>query len=383
MHLSYAYPRTGLTHQKEEHMKKSLLALALMGAFSSAAFAQSSVVIYGTLDAGITKTTKTANTAVQEAKRDNNKLGFRGVEDLGSGLKALFHLEIRFEPDTGTIEGVSRPLFQGQSRVGLQGGFGTVRMGRALTSLQETTTQFEPWSGMPNQAGFQTDIMVGGYRAAVPGSGSDPLGQAGNSGNRFANAIWYNTPVMNGFQLNVNIASKENNGLAVPIIGRGTAAAPQYPVGSLAQAYPYSVSATYMAPGTTPMWAVYAGSERNATEVKWHSIGAYFRPIPALKLMASYGKQDLGHIMATNDSISTWMLGANYSVGAGKFLVGYGQKDPDGQLKTKQFSVGYEHNISPRTYLYLDLSQKKLPLTATATSDSNQNHYALGIHHNF
>jgi predicted porin len=46
-------------------MKKSLLALALMGAFSSAAFAQSSVTIYGTLDAGITRTTHTSNTAIQ------------------------------------------------------------------------------------------------------------------------------------------------------------------------------------------------------------------------------------------------------------------------------------------------------------------------------
>jgi predicted porin len=264
-------------------MKKSLLALALMGAFSSAAFAQSSVVIYGTLDAGVTKTTHTANSALQEAKRDNNKLGFRGVEDLGSGLKALFHLEIRFESDTGTGEvgpnNASRPLFQGQSRVGLQGGFGTIRAGRALTSLQETSTQFEPWSGMPNPAGFQTDIMVAGYRTALSGSGSDPLGTVGNSGNRFANAIWYNTPVWNGFQLNVNIASKENNGLSTAIVGRGTAAAPQYPVGSLAGAYPYSVSATYMAPGTTPQWAIYAGTERNATEVKWHSVA--LRSVPA------------------------------------------------------------------------------------------------------
>jgi predicted porin len=365
-------------------MKKSLLALALMGAFSSAAFAQSSVVIYGTLDAGITKTTHSANSAVLEGKRDNNKLGFRGVEDLGGGLKALFQLEIRYEPDTGTIEGVSRPLFQGQSRVGLQGGFGTVRLGRALTSLQETTTQFEPWSGMPNQAGFQTDLMVAGYRTAVAGSGSDPLGLAGNSGNRFSNALWYNTPVMNGFQLNVNVGSKENNGLATAIVGRGTAAAPQYPVGSLAQAYPYSVSATYMAPGTTPQYAFYVGTERNAVEVKWHSVGAYYRPIPALKLMANYGRQDLGHIRAVNDTMKAWVLGANYNVASGMFRLGYGQRDTDGEVKTREISVGYEHNLSPRTYLYLDLSQKKIPLAATpAVTDVSQNHYALGIHHNF
>ncbi|WP_028103134.1 porin [Pseudoduganella violaceinigra] len=365
-------------------MKTSLLALALLGAASGAAFAQSSVVIYGTLDAGVTKTTNAPNSALSEGKRDNNKLGFRGVEDLGGGLKALFHLEIRFEPDTGTIEGVSRPLFQGQSRVGLQGDFGTVRLGRALTALQETTGLFEPWSGMPNQAGFQTDLMVAGYRTATSGSGSDPLGLAGNSGNRFANALWYNTPVFNGFQLNINVASKENNSLPTAIVGRGTAAAPQYPAGALAGAYPYSVSATYMAPGTLPQYAVYIGTERNATEVKWHSVGAYFRPVPELKLMASYGRQDLSHIRAVNDTIRAWLVGANYTVGTGMFRLGYGQKDADGEVKTKEISVGYEHNLSPRTYLYLDLSQKKIPNALTpALSDVNQNHYALGIHHNF
>jgi predicted porin len=365
-------------------MKKSLVALALMGAFSSAAYAQSSVTIYGTLDAGINKTTHTANSSVQEGKRDNNKLGFRGVEDLGSGLKALFQLEIRFEPDTGTIEGVSRPLFQGQSRVGLQGSFGTVRLGRGLTSLQETTTQYEPWSGMPNVAGFQTDIMVGGYRSAVSGSGSDPLGLAGNSGNRFANGLWYNSPVYNGFQLNLNMASKENNGLTTAIVGRGTAAAPQYPIGSLASVYPYSASATFSEPGAAlPRYSVYAAAERNAVEVKLWSVGAYFRPIPDLKLMANYSKQDLGSIVAINDTINTWMVGANYNIGPGKVLFGYGQKDPDGSLKWKQLSVGYEYNLSARTYLYLDLSQKKLPLTTSATFTTKQNHYALGVHHNF
>ena len=83
-------------------MKKSILALALMGAFSTAAFAQSSVVIYGTLDAGITKTTNSANTALSEGKRDNNKLGFRGVEDLGGGMSAQFWLEAGVNNDDGT-----------------------------------------------------------------------------------------------------------------------------------------------------------------------------------------------------------------------------------------------------------------------------------------
>ena len=68
-------------------MKKSLVALALFGAFAATAQAQSSVQIYGTIDAGLGKATG-SSTAV--TKRDNNKLGFKGTEDLGNGLKAIF-----------------------------------------------------------------------------------------------------------------------------------------------------------------------------------------------------------------------------------------------------------------------------------------------------
>ena len=75
-------------------MKKSLVALALFGAFAATAQAQSSVQIYGTVDAGLGKATD-GTTAV--TKRDNNKLGFKGTEDLGNGLKAIFQLEIRYE----------------------------------------------------------------------------------------------------------------------------------------------------------------------------------------------------------------------------------------------------------------------------------------------
>ena len=215
-------------------IKKSLVAVALMGAFGAAS-AQSSVTIYGTLDAGLSKRTNSGNTSTLVGKRDNNKLGFRGVEDLGSGLKALFQLEIRYEPDTGVIENTTRPLFQGQSRVGLQGGFGTVRIGRGLTAFQETSTAFEPWAGMPAPAGYQTDLQVAGYT-------SDPLSPAGNSANRFSNAVFYNTPVIAGiFQLNATVASKEaNNGVA--IVGRGTALAPQFAANSTAAVVPYSLA---------------------------------------------------------------------------------------------------------------------------------------------
>lgn len=358
-------------------MKKSLVALALTGAFSGA-FAQSSVTIYGTVDAGIVKKT---DTTVAESKRDNNKLGFKGVEDLGSGLKALFQLEIRYEPDTGTNESVTRPLFQGQSRVGLQGDFGTVRLGRGLTAYQETSTAFEPWGGIPAVAGFQTDLMVGGYATAF-GSGTDPLGTAGNSGNRLSNAMFYNSPVFNGLQFNLTVGTKENNGLATAIVGTGTAAAPQYAVGAQGSSNPFSLSATY----NNAQFAAMAAYERNAVDTKLWSLGATATPVKELKLFASYTKQDQSHTKLFDADTKAWVLGANYFVGPGKILLGYGQKSPDGFIKTKQASVGYEYSLSPRTYLYGDLSNRKQPLAQTGAGtkvDASVTFYGVGIHHNF
>jgi predicted porin len=62
-------------------------------------------------------------------------------------------------------------------------------------------------------------------------------------------------------------------------------------------------------------------------------------------------------------------------MGPGKFLIGYGQKDPDNWFKTKQMSLGYEYSLSKRTYLYIDASRKK--------ADNSVNYYDLGVNHSF
>ncbi len=353
-------------------MKKSLVALAVLGASAGFAQAQSSVVIYGTVDAGMIKRT---DQSLNIGKRANNTLGFKGVEDLGSGLKALFQLEIRYEPDSGTIEqganGVQRPLFQGQSRVGLQGAFGMVRLGRGLTAFQETSTLFEPFHGVPSPAGFQTDLMVAGYT-------SDPLGSIGNSTNRFNNALFYNSNVYNGFQINATVGTKEAASGSAALVGRGTAANPQYRPGSEASANPYSVSATY----TGAAGAIMLAAERNAVESRLVSVAGYVMATPELKLMATRVQQDRGHTFFNSEEARSWVVGANYKMGAGKILAGYGQKNQgalnQGMQKTKQMSIGYEYSLSPRTYVYADASNKKGP-----TIPSSMNIYALGVNHAF
>lgn len=353
-------------------MKKSLLAVALLGAFAGIAQAQSNVQIYGTIDAGFIKR---SDQTLAIGKRAANTLGFKGSEDLGNGLKAIFQLEMRYEPDTGTVETnaagtAQRPLFQGQSRVGLQGDFGMVRIGRGLTPMQENIMAFEPFHGLPTPAGFYTDLSVAGYT-------SDPLGQTGNSGNRFSNAIWYNTPSFNGFQFNSAVGTKEaNNGPVV--IGRGTAVLPQYAANAAGTTNPFSLNGTY---NNGPVGAMLA-YERNAVETKMYVVGASFLVMPELKLMGTYTHQDRDHTFALNSEVKAWVLGANYTMGPGKLLAGYGRKTPDGQPVTKQLSLGYEYSLSKRTYVYLDAARKEGAI-GTTTVSSTVNHYDVGVSHSF
>lgn len=114
-------------------MKKTLLALAAIAA-SSAAFAQSSVTLYGVIDASVesVRADKT-QTRVSSDNLSSSRLGFKGTEDLGGGTKAIFALETNLKTDTGS-QGNAR-FFDRQAWVGLGGGFGELRLGRTDTLI--------------------------------------------------------------------------------------------------------------------------------------------------------------------------------------------------------------------------------------------------------
>jgi predicted porin len=360
-------------------MKKSLMAVALLGAFAGVAQAQTAVQIYGTVDAGMVKRT---DQTLNIGKRAANTLGFKGTEDLGNGLKALFQLEIRYEPDTGTVENGGRPLFQGQSRVGLQGDFGMIRLGRGLTPFQEVVGSFEPWHGLPSQAGFYTDISVAGFNSApldTNTSGGSP------NNNRISNAIFYNSPVANGFQVNASWATKEANGGAVAGVGAG---ATTYAANAEASANPFSVAATY---NNGPAAAMVA-YERNAVESKIWSVAGSFAVTPELKLMATYSHQDKEHTNTLRPKIKGAVVGATYAMGPGKLLAGFGLKQQEDNvlqhdLLTRQYSLGYEYSLSKRTYLYIDASRKKNnqfnQTTGVLQGTPTVNHYDVGVNHSF
>jgi general bacterial porin, GBP family len=119
-------------------MKKTLMVAALTGVFATAAHAQSSVTLYGLIDAGITYTNNQgghSNWQATDGAVNTSRWGLRGSEDLGGGLKAIFVLENGFNIDTGALRQNSRE-FGRQAFVGLASDqFGSVTLGRQYDSV--------------------------------------------------------------------------------------------------------------------------------------------------------------------------------------------------------------------------------------------------------
>jgi predicted porin len=124
-------------------MKKSLLALAVLGAFTGVASAQSSVTLYGTVDlSGRYVKNEGSNRRFSLATDglNSNQLGFRGVEDLGGGLKASFVLLAGVNPDSGTT---NAKFFNRRSTVSLSTNAGEIRLGRDYTPTFWNLTLFD------------------------------------------------------------------------------------------------------------------------------------------------------------------------------------------------------------------------------------------------
>jgi len=181
-------------------MKKSLIALAVLAA-SGAAMAQSSVTIFGIVDVGVGHLSATNSvTGVTQSGNSSSRLGFRGVEDLGGGLKAGFWLEGAISPDTGTGAGGSVAgadansfKFARRSTISLAGNFGEVRLGRELAVGYDKPSSYDPFGQVgfasiqnfsvvrvSNGVSYRTPANLGGFWVAghygfgeIAGGGSD------------------------------------------------------------------------------------------------------------------------------------------------------------------------------------------------------------------
>jgi predicted porin len=158
-------------------MNKTLIVAAAAASFATVAHAQSSVTLYGVLDAGITYQSNVRPAAGQAGKSlwsmgsgiDQSRFGLRGSEDLGGGLKAIFTLESGFNLGNGRFSN-NNGMFNRQAFVGLSSNYGTVTLGRQYDSVQDylaPLTATGSWGGTYFAHPFNNDNLStnGGYSA--------------------------------------------------------------------------------------------------------------------------------------------------------------------------------------------------------------------------
>ena len=368
-------------------MKKSLIALAVLAA-SGAAMAQSSVTLYGVADAAVTYVNGLDNwTGLSSGANKTSRLGFRGVEDLGGGLKANFVLEGGFNLDTGDGKsgGATDSGFQfkRQSTVGLAGNFGEVRLGRELTAAYNATARYDVFGnvGIAHSQLWDDD---GKNRATR--TFDDRYRYTTNS--RVSNAITYVSPDFSGFKVAANygfgeIAGKNSDGR---YFGGGLT----YDNGPLS----LGLGAERMNKGDGAAMQAQASHDITA----WSLGGSY--DLGVAKLLAAYRQstaKDVAILGATSDLKNRgYMLAVTAPVGPGLVRAAYNRYEAkfDGEKGvTDQFGLGYVYNLSKRTsvygtYAYIkNKNDNALNLTVNSSSgvksNGSQQAVQVGVTHAF
>lgn len=314
-------------------MKKSLLALAALTAFAGVASAQSSVTAFGIVDLAA-RNVKNGNAgsikSLSSGGQATSRIGFRGVEDLGGGLRAGFWLESEVGPDTGaagsTVGSATNVFWARRSTVSLMGGFGEVRLGRDWT---------------PTYSSFNTVEIFGYVGVASPANLRGAFYANAGSGTalavRTSNAIAYFLPNMGGltgqFQVSAGEGAANQNKTMSARLG--------YAAGPLTLAASYGkVSKTAAMTDDLKTWN--AGGRFNFG----------FATVGAMYEVSDYGivGRKLEQKLATANIV--------VPMGAGQFKAQYTKVGGLGNVATvnqhsaTMFGVGYVYSMSKRTSLY-------------------------------
>lgn len=359
-------------------MQKKLIALAVAGLASTAAFAQTNVTIYGLVDYGysyrfdgknVGSSIPGANTATPNSQsqlnggqQSGNRLGFKGTEDLGNGLKAVFLLEQGFMLDTG-MQQTSGSQFTRQAYMGLSGNFGTVVGGRLYTPHYTFVSGLDPFGA--GTVGRYNNVYSNFPSATNVGSLGDPV--------RVDNAVAYISPSFSGFTITgaysnnastqENATSNSGNNTVYAILG-------QYNNGPIVAGINYH----YVAAGTG-LSAV--DNVQNVT------VGGSY-DFKVAKVMALYSWNDLDYaILGTgNATLNNYMLGVTAPFGkfTGKASYIYSDGNTSAGGDSQQLAIGLDYNLSKRTNLYsayswINNDDQRLSAVGDA---SNSGAYAAG-----
>ncbi len=303
--------------------------------------AQSNVTVSGLLDLSVGQFQAPGGAslkAVESGKMTTSHLGFKGSEDLGGGLSAVFVLEHFLRADTGAAGRFDGDAFWARNAyVGVNGGFGSVHLGRITTSLFVNTLLFNPFG---DSFGFSPSIRH--YFASGTTTGDSA----------WSDSVRYTSPKFGGATLTAHVAAGEGNG------GRNT-----------------GVSGLYFG-GPLSLSAAWQKAEKGATladTTTWQLGGAY--DFKVAKVFAQYGQVD--NDTTRNKYKITEISAAIPVTQLGKALLQWGQIDPKTGAKRTTISVGYDHNLSKRTDLYGIYMSDKLSGLSTG------NNYGVGIRHRF
>lgn len=327
-------------------MKRKIAALAALGS-CAAAFAQSTVTLYGVMDVGYThaKGDVSSFNGLTSGRTASSRIGFRGIEDLGSGLRATFVLEADIGADSGA--GVTTPLpgfastdnktpaangalqFNRVATVGLAGPWGEVNAGRNYTPTFLLDFAYDLFA--QNGVGFS---LITGTSLFYSAAGSvNHL--------RASNVVTYTSPRVGGFQGVVAFAPSETAS-NLPKEGGHAGFKLGYAGGPLS---------------ADIAW----GKTKNAAvgDLKTTSFGASYN-FGVVKPMLEISQDEFGAAGA-NGRKRGWLLGAVAPVGVGEIRASVAQvkRTADGapDMQVRQVAVGYVHHLSKRTALFVTLSQ--------------------------
>lgn len=328
-------------------MKKTLIALAAVAA-TTGAFAQSSVAIYGLVDVGISNAiggAVDAETGVNEAAP--SRIGFRGTEDLGGGLKAVFRLEHRFKPDTGA-QAHPTAFWHGNSTVGLSSAaLGTIELGRAFPAAYYTAGGADP---------FTYDGIAHNITGTSAGLGAGTSNNSAGIG-RFENGVFYTSPNWNGFSGRVSWAAKETSaaGAKDPV-----SAQLNYTTG------PFSVSVAGLSTQGDDSFAIadFAynfGFLRANLAVSTSEINAT-------------GRDSTGTVLGLTAPMGPWTFKASYARLKQDNLV-TGNED----TTVSQLGVGARYALSKRTDVYTSFARD----SKKTTGDEDKSGFEFGVKHTF
>ncbi len=312
-------------------MQKKLIALAVAGLVSAPAFAQSNVTVYGRMDIGVaSKDDVNGNsvTVVDNSLWTTSRLGFKGSEDLGNGLKAIFQIESRLRNDGDSDLNTNRDTF-----VGLTGGFGTLIAGRNSTPLNNWLADYNP---NKTANSFETTNVNLAVDMEV----------------RVSNSVVYAAPKMGGIDAAVLYAPDENDGVKNDIYGIGL----QYTGGPLAAFFTWH-------------------AQDNVADS--YAVGLSY-DLGVARLMGTY---ILNSFDASGlDDEKGWSLGVDAPIGAGSIGLGYTAETDIGGLDGADidtYALTYKHNLSKRTYAYTGY-QRQDPDGGDAIDT-----FGVGIAHSF